>query len=257
VRLGATAPAAGAADPRLAEASRALESMLLRQVISSSKAFSGGSSAGSAVREGLFAETLADAVAGAGGLGLASELARSLDPTSRASAAAASAGPGRTLAGPAHAGAPGPTPLHPAPGQPLAMPVAGRVTSGFGLRADPFTGDPAEHDGLDLGAPEGTPIRVPLGGVVRSAGPRGGYGNAVEIDHGNGLVTLYGHAADLSVNAGDSVAAGQVIGTVGSTGRSTGPHLHFEVRQGGRAVHPDVLLKRYGLRAEGSIGSGP
>ena len=116
--------------------------------------------------------------------------------------------------------------------------MAGRVTSRFGARRDPLTGARSTHPGVDVGAPAGTPIRAPAGGVVLSAGPRGGYGNAVEIDHGDGLVTLYGHAADLLVSAGDFVEPGQAIATVGSTGRSTGPHLHFEVRQGGRPVDP-------------------
>jgi murein DD-endopeptidase MepM/ murein hydrolase activator NlpD len=135
--------------------------------------------------------------------------------------------------------------------------VAGRITSGYGVRRDPLTGEASTHPGLDVGAPEGTPIRAPVGGVVLSAGPRGGYGNAVEIDHGNGLVTLYGHVSELLVSKGDSVVPGQDIATVGSSGRSTGPHLHFEVRVGGRPVDPGRALKKYGLRAEGSHGSGP
>jgi murein DD-endopeptidase MepM/ murein hydrolase activator NlpD len=139
----------------------------------------------------------------------------------------------------------------------LALPVPGKVTSGFGARHDPITGEDSQHSGLDVGAPEGTPIRVPAGGVVLSAGPKGGYGNAVEVDHGNGLVTLYGHAAELLVSKGEFVQPGQEIATVGSSGRSTGPHLHFEVRVGGRAVDPSRALKKYGLRAEGSHGSGP
>jgi murein DD-endopeptidase MepM/ murein hydrolase activator NlpD len=93
--------------------------------------------------------------------------------------------------------------------------------------------------------------------VVLSAGPKGGYGNAVEIDHGHGLVTLYGHARELLVTTGQTVEPGQEIATVGATGRATGPHLHFEVRVAGRPVDPGAALKKYGLRAEGSHGSGP
>jgi murein DD-endopeptidase MepM/ murein hydrolase activator NlpD len=137
------------------------------------------------------------------------------------------------------------------------LPVTGRVTSGYGVRRDPFTGAPSTHHGLDVGAPDGTPIRSPARGVVLSAGPKGGYGNAVEIDHGDGLVTLYGHASELLVSKGETVEPGQEIATVGSTGRATGPHLHFEVRVAGRPVDPGVALKKYGLRAEGSYGSGP
>jgi murein DD-endopeptidase MepM/ murein hydrolase activator NlpD len=96
-----------------------------------------------------------------------------------------------------------------------------------------------------------------MAGVVRSAGPRGGYGNAVEIDHGNGVTTLYGHASELLVQPGQLVHAGEEIARVGSTGRSTGAHLHFEVRVGGRAVDPSKVLKAYASRAEDDRRSGP
>ena len=114
-----------------------------------------------------------------------------------------------------------------------------------------------EHDGIDVAAPSGTPIRAPAAGVVVRAGPRGGYGNSVEIDHGNGVVTLFGHASKLTVNTGDLVTPGQEIAEVGSTGRSTGPHMHFEVRVGGRPVDPARVLKTYAIRAEGSSRAGP
>lgn len=254
-RAPSAAPAA--VDPRLAEASRALEAMLVKQIVTSSRAYGGGESAGADIRADLFATTLSDAVAASGGLGIADQLARSLTP-------------GASQAGGPQGAAPSPlpSPLAHAPSggargpltnalEALALPVAGRVTSGFGARHDPLTGEDSLHPGLDVGAPEGTPIRVPAGGVVLSAGPRGGYGNAVEVDHGNGLVTLYGHAAEVLVSKGEFVQPGQEIATVGSSGRSTGPHLHFEVRVGGRAVDPSRVLKKYGLRAEGSHGSGP
>ena len=264
--LRAPGPAPTGADPRLAEASRALESMLLKRIVSASGAFSGGDSAGSSVRADLFATTLADAVSSAGGLGIADQLTRSLTPGGGASPGGAQ--------GPRQESTPSPLAHVPSsrvaprtsaqPGNPLdnaleamGLPVAGRLTSGFGARIDPLSGEHSDHPGLDLGAPEGTPIRAPAGGIVRSAGPRGGYGNAVEIDHGNGLVTLYGHASELLVSSGEFVQAGQEIATVGTTGRSTGPHLHFEVRQGGRVVDPGRLLKKYLRRADGSSGSGP
>jgi murein DD-endopeptidase MepM/ murein hydrolase activator NlpD len=242
VRLPGALPAA-AADDRLREAARSLESMLLRQIIDASGAFKGGESPGSGVRADLFAGTLADAVARGGGIGLADEIARSLG---------APPAPGAALPG---ASAPMPAPAGP-PALSLA-PVQGAVTSAFGMRADPFTGDPALHRGVDLGAPEGTPILAPAAGVVRSAGERGGYGNAVEIDHGDGLVTLYGHASELLVSAGDRVAAGQEIARVGRTGRATGAHLHFEVRMGGRVVDPSRVLKAYARRADVLARSGP
>ena len=96
----------------------------------------------------------------------------------------------------------------------------------------------------------GSPIAAALPGVVVSAGPRGGYGNAVEVDHGNGLHTLYAHASTVRVHPGDQVAAGQTLADVGQTGRSTGPHLHFEARQDGRPINPARVLKIYSTRSE-------
>ena len=126
---------------------------------------------------------------------------------------------------------------------PSRVPVLGTpVSSGFGRRTDPFTGRPAMHTGLDYPAPYGTPILASAGGRVRYAGLRGPYGNAVEIDHGGGLVTRYGHASRILVRVGDILLPGQQIATVGSTGRSTGPHLHFEVLMKGRPVHPGAYL---------------
>lgn len=113
-----------------------------------------------------------------------------------------------------------------------------RLTSGFGARLDPFTGKARMHHGQDLAAAEGTPIRAAAAGTVRFAGVRGGYGNMVIVEHEDGTETRYAHCRDLGVKAGEVVAAGQSIASVGSTGRSTGAHLHFEVRQGGRAIDP-------------------
>jgi len=251
--LGAAGPAGSTIDPRLAEASRALEAMLVKQIVTSSRAFGGGESAGSSVRADLFANTLADAVAATGGLGIADQLARSLSPGAAAAGSAPSPLPSALAHAPSGSSR---APLANAL-EAMALPVAGRVTSGYGRRHDPISGENALHPGVDVAAPEGTPIHVPAGGVVLSAGPKGGYGNAVEIDHGNGLVTLYGHAAEVLVSPGEFVRPGQEIATVGSSGRSTGPHLHFEVREGGRAVDPSRVLKKYNLRADGSNGSGP
>jgi murein DD-endopeptidase MepM/ murein hydrolase activator NlpD len=250
--MGAPAtPAAGAPDPRLAEASRALEAMLLKQIVRASGVFKGGEGAGSAVREGLFADALSEAVAQAGGIGLADQVARSLGAPGEPTPAPA------PVPWPAVSPVPGPAAGSEGSLSELLLASTRRVTSSYGVRRDPFSGELREHDGVDLGAPEGTPIRVPAGGVVRSAGPRGGYGNAIEIDHGHGLTTLYGHASELLVFPGETVQAGQAIATVGSTGRSTGPHLHFEVRVDGRPLEPNRALKQYGLRAEGSVGADP
>jgi len=132
---------------------------------------------------------------------------------------------------------------------PYRKPVVGEVefTSGFGVRSDPFLGRPAMHTGLDFRAQAGDPVRATANGKVVSAGWSGGYGRMVEIDHGNGLSTRYGHLSEIDIKVGDSVRIGQVIGEVGSTGRSTGPHLHYETRIDGEAVDPQKFL-RAGVR---------
>ena len=118
----------------------------------------------------------------------------------------------------------------------------GRVTSNFGYRSDPFTKQRKMHQGVDIAAPVGTPIQAARAGVVTFSGERGGYGNLVIVDHGDGNETRYGHCDQLNVQPGQRVGAGETIATVGSTGRSTGPHLHFELRQDGQAVAPSAWL---------------
>ncbi|MCA6113653.1 M23 family metallopeptidase [Bradyrhizobium sp. WSM 1738] len=132
---------------------------------------------------------------------------------------------------------------------PYRKPVVGEVefTSGFGVRSDPFLGRPAMHTGLDFRAATGDPVRATANGKVVSSGWQGGYGRMVEIDHGNGLSTRYGHLSEIHVRVGDVVRIGQVIGAVGSTGRSTGPHLHYETRIDGDPVDPQKFL-RAGVR---------
>ncbi|WP_144148598.1 M23 family metallopeptidase [Paraburkholderia sp. BCC1884] len=126
---------------------------------------------------------------------------------------------------------------------PGRMPADGaRFGSPFGNRTDPFTRRLSFHPGVDLVAPSGTPILAAAGGRVVFAGEKSGYGNAVEIDHGNGLMTRYGHASRLLVHAGELVLPRQLIANVGSTGRSTGPHLHFEVLVNGAPVDPAAYL---------------
>jgi murein DD-endopeptidase MepM/ murein hydrolase activator NlpD len=125
----------------------------------------------------------------------------------------------------------------------LSVPIPGApITSGFGSRVHPIYGDVRMHTGIDFGASYGTPIRAAADGVVVSAGPLGGYGNATVIDHGNGLATLYGHQSSIAVSPGQRVSRGQVIGYVGCTGLCTGPHLHFEVRVRGTPVDPMPYL---------------
>lgn len=128
---------------------------------------------------------------------------------------------------------------------PSGMPVAARaLTSGFGLRRHPILGGLRSHAGLDLAAPMGTPVVATSAGVVSADGWYGGYGLLVAVDHGGGVQTRYGHMSRLAVAAGQRVRKGEVIGYVGSTGRSTGPHLHYEMRIGGQAVNPLSTLGR-------------
>ena len=128
---------------------------------------------------------------------------------------------------------------------PLRQPVEGPldVTSGFGARRDPFYGRLALHTGIDLREGYGTTVRAVAVGVVTIAGPETGYGTLVEIDHGNGYATRYAHLSTLSVAVGQQVSAGATIGQVGTSGRSTGPHLHYEVRIAGEPVDPARYLK--------------
>lgn len=119
----------------------------------------------------------------------------------------------------------------------------GFVSSGFGKRADPFTGTVALHEGVDIASRLGSPIKAMADGVVSFAGEKAQYGRVVEITHGNGLVTRYAHMLSLLVKVGDKAARGDVIGLVGSSGRSTGPHVHFEVLKDGKAVDPVKYLR--------------
>ena len=126
---------------------------------------------------------------------------------------------------------------------PTVMPVSeGLHVSSFGWRLDPFTGSRSLHEGIDFTAPSGTPIVAAAGGVVQAAEHHAGYGYMIDLDHGNDLVTRYAHTSRLLVKTGDLVKRGQKIALVGSTGRSTGPHLHFEVRISGVAVDPNMFL---------------
>jgi len=129
-------------------------------------------------------------------------------------------------------------------GLPTSMPITNYpyLSSSYGWRLNPVTGRSAMHEGLDFSAPAGTPILAASGGVVREAKYQSGYGNTVEIDHGNGFVTRYAHASRLLVKPGQFVNRGDLIANVGSSGRSTGPHLHFEVRLAGQPMDPRLFL---------------
>ncbi|KFN43144.1 M23 family metallopeptidase [Arenimonas oryziterrae] len=129
---------------------------------------------------------------------------------------------------------------------PSSRPSPGFITSGFGTRSDPFSGGRAHHMGIDFDANTGDPVRSAADGVVSYSGIKSGYGNVVEIDHGNGYTTLYGHNSKLMVRVGDVVRAGQEVAKAGSTGRSTGPHVHFEVHVNGVQVNPRPFLDKIG-----------
>lgn len=209
-----------------AQAARALETLVLKQVLAASGAFGGSGAAGASLHSDLFVEALAEAVSKSGGLGLAAQLESALRGT-----------------------APGPRPVASGP---VAAPISGpaHITSPFGPRVDPFTGEVKEHHGVDVAAALGSPILAAAAGTVRQAGERGGYGACVEVEHGDGTTTLYAHASELLVREGDRVEAGQAIAKAGHSGRATGNHLHFELRVRGQPVDPTRALKVYGRRDE-------
>lgn len=127
--------------------------------------------------------------------------------------------------------------------KPSGWPISvGYITSPFGTRTDPFTGMRAYHPGIDFSAAEGSEVLAVASGIVTEAGEHVGYGNLVEINHGNGYVTRYGHNEQILVKAGDRIKKGQAIALLGSTGRSTGPHVHFEVLLNGNTVNPEQYI---------------
>jgi murein DD-endopeptidase MepM/ murein hydrolase activator NlpD len=127
---------------------------------------------------------------------------------------------------------------------PLRQPVTGELdpSSGFGVRIDPFLNRPAMHTGIDFRGNTGEPVHATASGTVTAAGWSGGYGRMVEIEHANGVSTRYGHLLEIDVKVGQTIRIGQVVGRLGSTGRSTGPHLHYETRIDGEAVDPNKFL---------------
>ncbi len=137
-------------------------------------------------------------------------------------------------------------PLRPARMEPSWQRIAGggRISSEYGFRSDPFTGQRRFHHGLDIAAPQGNPIRPVASGKVVFSGRKGGYGNVVDVKHLDGTVTRYAHNRVNNVKVGDAVTRDTVIGEVGSTGRSTGPHVHFEVRKRGERIDPGAWLAR-------------
>ncbi len=130
--------------------------------------------------------------------------------------------------------------------KPSGKPVAqGYVSSSYGYRRDPFNGRSRMHRGIDFAAKTGTPIYSVAVGVISFVGRKGGYGNAVEVDHGNGLVSRYGHLSEFKIEIGALVKKGDLIALAGSTGRSTGPHLHLEILQNGTQIDPSKYLSQF------------
>lgn len=129
--------------------------------------------------------------------------------------------------------------------KPTGMPAEGYISSYFGVRADPFNGLAERHTGLDIAVPYGSAVHAVAEGMVTYAGVRNGYGNVVEIDHGNGYMTRYAHNSQLLVHPGEHVHVGEEIAKAGSSGRSTGPHVHFEVWYRGHVVNPLAYVRRH------------
>ena len=129
--------------------------------------------------------------------------------------------------------------------KPTGMPVQGYISSYFGARPDPFTGHSARHTGIDIATPRGTPVHAVAEGMVTFAGIRNGYGKVIEIDHGNGYMTRYAHNSKLVAHPGQRVRVGDVVADAGSTGRSTGSHVHFEVWYKGRVVNPLAYVRSH------------
>jgi murein DD-endopeptidase MepM/ murein hydrolase activator NlpD len=127
---------------------------------------------------------------------------------------------------------------------PSLWPVSGRLMGGYGVRSDPFSGEGAMHTGVDISAPQGTPVRATADGIVLHAGWNGGYGRCVIVDHGNNYQTWYAHLSRMDVIEGEEIRQGEMLGAVGTSGRSTGAHLHYEVRIGTTPVNPYRFLQR-------------
>jgi murein DD-endopeptidase MepM/ murein hydrolase activator NlpD len=248
---GALQPGAAENPARVRELAHEFEAMFLAQMLKQmrqSMAFAEDGDTegfGKAAFADTFDTELARHLSASGGIGIAAVIMESFDRR-----------------GPA---VPGVNPA-PAPAGPMALP--GPVSSGFGWRPDPLTGQNRFHKGVDIKAAYGQDVPSVAGGRVVAAGEQGGYGLTVVVEHDSGIRTRYAHLSVLGVKPGDVVATGQHLGRVGSTGRSTGPHLHFEVLEDGRAVDPaagmqklaeNAAFKKVRAAADSSIGrvSGP
>jgi murein DD-endopeptidase MepM/ murein hydrolase activator NlpD len=217
-----------AANDPVEQAAKQLEAFFLRRLLAEARPQGGGIDGGFAgdTFKQMLDEAVADKMSAAGGVGMAAMFAKQLGGSGTS--------PTKQV---------GPLDLGPQlEGMPqLAMPVRGVLTSGYGYRPDPVL-KVNIHPGVDLAASMGTPVSAASGGTVTHAGPAGTYGNLVMIKHDGGFETRYAHLSAVDVKEGQRVEAGQLVGKVGSTGYSTGPHLHFEVRKDGKAMDPSPLL---------------
>ncbi len=218
-------------------AAQQLEAFFLRQLLAEARPQGGAIDGGFAgdTFKSMLDEAIADKMTAAGGIGMSSMFAKQLGKAEEVS-------PGGGLP-PAALPMP-PSQLGPEiEGAPrLVLPVVGRASSGYGMRNDPIKHAAILHPGFDLAAPTGTPVGAAAGGKVTHAGPAGTYGNLVTVRHENGYETRYAHLSAVTVKEGDQVQPGQQVGAVGTTGYSTGPHLHFEVRHEGKSIDPAPLL---------------
>ncbi len=235
-------PAGHAVPPREAVrdnaqvAGKQLEAFFLRQLLAESRPHGGmldGGFAGDTFKQ-MLDEAIADKMTAAGGIGLTAMFAKQLG---RADEVAAAPGPPIAHAVPAIG-----NDQVPSDAPHFILPVAGKPTSGYGMRADPVHGNLVNHTGFDLAAATGTQVSAAAPGTVIHAGPAGTYGNLVTLRHENGFETRYAHLSAVDVRVGDLVSEGQDLGKIGTTGHSTGPHLHFEIRHGGTAIDPAPLL---------------
>ena len=240
-------PSAGPADKAKPDpvkaAAKQLEAFFLRTMLAESHTQGGGGMGGGLAGDtfkSMLDEAIADKMSAAGGIGMSQMFAKQLGGSPETAAAAPTDPHGaldRAPNGPPTLGQALPE------GMPhFIVPVAGRPSSGYGLRTDPIHGGTINHPGFDLAAIAGTPVSAAAAVTITHAGPAGTYGNLVTVRHENGFETRYAHLSAVDVQVGDRVAAGQDVGKVCTTGYSTGPHLHFEVRQDGQAIDPAPLL---------------
>lgn len=213
----------------------------MRETVAKSELFHGGNA--EEIYTSMLDTELSKSMAKAGGIGLADMLLKQFSNTG-SPIAAEPAGAQAAFAPPAAAAPaaqPVSEPVEEQKGFSFPLKELKRISSAFGPRKDPFTGKERFHHGMDIAAEKGTPVFSAAPGKVIFSGAKGGYGNLVEILHEDGVVTRYGHNAENLVKEGDIVGPSDQIARVGSTGRSTGPHLHFEVLKDGKAVDPDTF----------------